>query len=250
MVPLPLPLPNPYPWPLGVTKPLHFPSPQRCPWVVSSSGHMYMAFFIVCNWESQFYAVWHASVFITTIPSIFEDLYHYQLGIAGLHYLTFSVSLTARSQINARYMDWVYKYLKSRNGGVGKPEFRLREFQWWDLVGSPSNWSCVVANIVSGTILLPIRLLISSWSAQNHVFWLVPVSQSPMGWWWSMWQDLPEGQNTGHDTKPHVISPLQYTWRPCCNSFEFEGLGEMETMTFNCPQKYMLYGTCMAFSWP
>ena len=64
-----------------------------------------------------------------TIPSIFQDVYHDRLGIAGLHYLAFGVGLMAGSQINARYMDRVYKYLKSRNGGVGKPEFRLREFQ-------------------------------------------------------------------------------------------------------------------------
>ncbi len=31
-----------------------------------------------------------------------------------------------------------------------------------------------VANIVPGTILLPIGLLITGWTTQNHVFWLVP----------------------------------------------------------------------------
>jgi len=65
-------------------------------------------------------------LFITTIPSIFQDVYHERVGIAGLHYLALGVGLTCGSQINARFMDRVYKSLKSRNGGVGRPEFRLR----------------------------------------------------------------------------------------------------------------------------
>ena len=31
-------------------------------------------------------------------------------------------------QINSVLMDPVYKRLKTRNGGVGKPEYRLRKF--------------------------------------------------------------------------------------------------------------------------
>lgn len=35
-----------------------------------------------------------------------------------------------RFQINARYMDRIYIWLKGRYGrGVGQPEFRLREFE-------------------------------------------------------------------------------------------------------------------------
>lgn len=31
------------------------------------------------------------------------------------------------SQFNARLLDVIYKRLKARNGGIGEPEFRLRE---------------------------------------------------------------------------------------------------------------------------
>lgn len=31
-----------------------------------------------------------------------------------------------------------------------------------------------IASMVPGTIFLPIGLLLNGWSAQNHVFWLVP----------------------------------------------------------------------------
>jgi len=52
-------------------------------------------------------------------------------------------------------LDYVYKYFAAKNGGVGKPEFRL-----------PS--------MVPGTIILPIGLFIFGWTAEKHVFWLVP----------------------------------------------------------------------------
>ena len=48
---------------------------------------------------------------------------------------------------------------------------------------SPNNsFSFVtVANIVPGTILLPIGLLITGWSIQGRVFWLVPDIVSDLG---------------------------------------------------------------------
>lgn len=36
------------------------------------------------------------------------------------------------------------------------------------------SFSLTVANIVPGTILLPMGLLITGWTTQHHVFWLVP----------------------------------------------------------------------------
>ena len=60
------------------------------------------------------------------MPSIFEGVYQQSVGIAGLHYISLGIGLTAASQLNARTLDQVYVYLKNKNGGVGKPEFRLR----------------------------------------------------------------------------------------------------------------------------
>ncbi|TFY74084.1 hypothetical protein EWM64_g9928 [Hericium alpestre] len=94
-------------------------------------------------------------LFITTIPGIFEGVYHERVGIAGLHYLALGIGLSGASQVNARLLDRVYSMLKERNGGVGKPEFRL-----------PSMFPA--------TVLLPAGLFITGWTAQNHVFWLVP----------------------------------------------------------------------------
>jgi len=52
---------------------------------------------------------------------------------------------------------------------------------WFLFFGPINNSFCgSVANIVPGTILLPIGLLLSGWTAQNHVFWLVPDVVSDM----------------------------------------------------------------------
>lgn len=66
------------------------------------------------------------SVFLTTIDTIFEDVYQEETGIAGLNYFALGVGLTGASQINARFMDRIYMYFQRKNG-VGKPEYRLRK---------------------------------------------------------------------------------------------------------------------------
>jgi hypothetical protein len=66
-------------------------------------------------------------VFLTTIPTIFQGVYGQRVGVAGLHYLALGVGLSGASQVNARLLDRVYLYFAGRNGGRGRPEFRLRE---------------------------------------------------------------------------------------------------------------------------
>ncbi|KAF8433769.1 MFS polyamine transporter [Boletus edulis BED1] len=94
-------------------------------------------------------------LFLTTIPSIFEGIYKQPVGIAGLHYIALGVGLTGASQLNAGTMDKIYVHLKNKNGGVGKPEFRL-----------PSMFI--------GTVLLPIGLLITGWTVEAHAHWIAP----------------------------------------------------------------------------
>lgn len=94
-------------------------------------------------------------LFLTTIPSIFQGTYQQSVGIAGLHYLSLGIGLFLASQLNALTMDKVYVYLKSKNGGVAKPEFRL-----------PA--------MVPGSLLLPIGCLIVGWTAEAHTHWIAP----------------------------------------------------------------------------
>ncbi|RDB16595.1 Efflux pump vrtL [Hypsizygus marmoreus] len=93
-------------------------------------------------------------LFLTNIPGIFEGVYHEQTGIAGLNYISIGLGLTLASQINARYMDRIYKYYKAKNNGVGEPEFRL-----------PS--------MVPATFILPAGLLIAGWSAEKKLHWIL-----------------------------------------------------------------------------
>ncbi|KAF8553172.1 MFS general substrate transporter [Imleria badia] len=94
-------------------------------------------------------------LFLTTMPSIFEGVYEQPVGIAGLHYIALGVGLTGASQLNARTLDKIYVYLRNKNGGVGKPEFRL-----------PAMFV--------GTLVLPIGLLITGWTVQAHTHWIAP----------------------------------------------------------------------------
>ncbi|EIW85967.1 MFS polyamine transporter [Coniophora puteana RWD-64-598 SS2] len=94
-------------------------------------------------------------LFLTTMPDIFGTLYNESPGIAGLNYIALGVGLTGASQLNARTLDRIYIYYKNKNGGVGRPEFRL-----------PS--------MAIGTVILPIGLLIAGWTAQYKVHWIAP----------------------------------------------------------------------------
>ena len=113
-------------------------------------------------------------VFLTTMPSIFEGVYQQPVGIAGLHYIALGIGLTAASQLNARTMDKVYVYLKNKNGGVGKPEFRLRSFFPPFFLVQQMLIHLVTAAMFVGTLVLPVGLLITGWTVQAHTHWIAP----------------------------------------------------------------------------
>ncbi len=66
------------------------------------------------------------TVFLTTIPSIFEGVYQEPVGTAGLHYLALGLGSVAAAQFSGRLIDMSYKRLCAHYNGVGKPEYRLR----------------------------------------------------------------------------------------------------------------------------
>jgi len=111
------------------------------------------------------------------MPVIFATVYHERIGIAGLHYIALGVGLSVASQVNARYMDRIYIHFKNKNGGVGEPEFRLRQLG--------VSFTCVIppylrlrfavnlASMIPGTVLLPLGLLLTGWSAHNGLHWVV-----------------------------------------------------------------------------
>jgi len=73
---------------------------------LASTWHLYMAIFTVCTLNLlNLDVVLYIPVFITTIHAIFQDVYHQQVGIAGLHYLALGIGLTVGSQLSTIFMD-------------------------------------------------------------------------------------------------------------------------------------------------
>ncbi|KAF9531434.1 MFS polyamine transporter [Crepidotus variabilis] len=93
-------------------------------------------------------------LYLTQIPPIFEHVYHQPVGIAGLHYIALGTGVTIASQANAMFMDPIYTRFKAKNRGIGEPEFRL-----------PS--------MMVGSVILPIGLLLSGWSAEYALHWII-----------------------------------------------------------------------------
>ena len=94
---------------------------------------------------------------ISSFAALFTSprYYNESIGIAGLNYLALAIGYFLGSQISARFNNWLYRRLKKKNNGVGKPEFRI-----------PVMLPC--------TVLLPIGLFWFGWSAEARVHWIMP----------------------------------------------------------------------------
>ena len=56
---------------------------------------------------------------------LWVDEYHESRGISGLNYISLGLGFFLGSQITAPLNDRIYRRMKKRNNGVGKPEFRI-----------------------------------------------------------------------------------------------------------------------------
>jgi len=92
---------------------------------------------------------------LSTFPGLWENEYHESVGIGGLNYIALGVGFFLGTQICAPLQDKIYRALKARNNGVGKPEFR-------------------VPLMIPGALLVPIGLFWYGWSAQAHTHWILP----------------------------------------------------------------------------
>lgn len=64
-------------------------------------------------------------ILLTTTSSIYEGVYGQNVAIASLHYIALMLGFMAASQGGARGLDVIYRRLKAKRGGQGKPEYRL-----------------------------------------------------------------------------------------------------------------------------
>jgi multidrug resistance protein len=92
---------------------------------------------------------------LSTFPTLWTDVYHESIAIGGLNYISLGVGLFLGTQICAPSQDRIYRALKKRNNGVGKPEFR-------------------VPLMIPGAFLVPVGLFWYGWSAEAKLHWIMP----------------------------------------------------------------------------
>lgn len=92
---------------------------------------------------------------LAEFPKVFKEEYNMRPGIASLHYIPFLIGFLISGQIGGRFVDMMYRYLKKRNHGVGKPEFKL-------------------PLLLATGIFMPAGLIVYGWSANYHTHWIVP----------------------------------------------------------------------------
>ncbi|KAL4817763.1 major facilitator superfamily domain-containing protein [Aspergillus spinulosporus] len=94
---------------------------------------------------------------LSTFPTLWtgEKYYNESVGIGGLNYISLGIGFWLGSQICAPLNDRIYRRLKARNNGVGKPEFRVPLL-------------CIAA------LLTPAGLFIYGWTGQYRTHWIAP----------------------------------------------------------------------------
>lgn len=95
-----------------------------------------------------------AYLMFATFPEIWTVVYHMEPGIGGLNYLSTAIGSFVGLFLNLKLVDRIYKTLKARNNGVGKPEFRM-----------PS--------LAVGSVISTIGLFWYGWSI-GRTHWIMP----------------------------------------------------------------------------
>lgn len=60
------------------------------------------------------------------MPLMFQGTYGESVSVSGLNYIALGIGVTGASLMNAKFTDYIFKYLKDRNGGAREPEYRIR----------------------------------------------------------------------------------------------------------------------------
>ncbi|KIW09458.1 uncharacterized protein PV09_00338 [Verruconis gallopava] len=92
---------------------------------------------------------------LSTFPGLWTNAYHENSGIGGLNYISLGLGFFLGTQITAPLIDRMYRRLKKRNNGVGKPEFR-------------------VPIMFVGSLFIPVGLFWYGWSAKARIHWIMP----------------------------------------------------------------------------
>ncbi|KAK4987671.1 hypothetical protein LTR66_007535 [Elasticomyces elasticus] len=92
---------------------------------------------------------------LSTFPRLWTEIYYETIGIGGLNYISLGLGFFSGTQVCAPLNDRIYRRLKNRNNGVGKPEFRI-------------------PLMMPASLVIPIGLFWYGWSAQAGLHWIMP----------------------------------------------------------------------------
>lgn len=96
-----------------------------------------------------------AYLMLSTFPILWTERYGMSVGAGSLNFISMGIGFFLGTQITAPINDMLYRRLKKRNHGVGKPEFR-------------------VPLMIPASVLVPIGLFWYGWSAQAKLHWIMP----------------------------------------------------------------------------
>lgn len=92
---------------------------------------------------------------ISTFPLLWVDRYGMSTNIGSLNFISIGLGFFLGTQISSPISDALYRRLKARNNGVGKPEFR-------------------VPLLIPSSLLIPAGIFWYGWSAQARLHWIMP----------------------------------------------------------------------------
>jgi hypothetical protein len=95
-------------------------------------------------------------ILITTFTTVFENLYQFHAGSAGLSFLGIGVGCIVGVLALGIASDKIFVTMVKNNNGIGKPEYRL-----------PLMIFC--------SLFIPVGLLIYGWTAENRLHWIIPI---------------------------------------------------------------------------
>ncbi|KAG9004704.1 hypothetical protein FRB94_002546 [Tulasnella sp. JGI-2019a] len=136
----------------------HRPALKDVLWVNLTRPVILLTRSFICFMLSLYMSVIYGILYLmfVTFPSLYEDFYGWGPGVSGLSYLGVGIGFLIGVILGGVFVDKIYIRLRDRNGGVGKPEFRI-------------------PMMFFGSACLPIGLLWYGWTADKHLNWILPI---------------------------------------------------------------------------
>ncbi|RDX53972.1 multidrug resistance protein 4 [Lentinus brumalis] len=127
-------------------------------WVDMTRPFILLTRSIICFLLSAYMALMYGIYYLmfAVFPEVFTGIYGFSLGVGGLAYIGLGVGFFAATLFGAWIGDLVYGNLVKKNGGKGKPEFRI-----------PA--------LVFGSLFVPVGIFWYGWSAQAQIHWIMPI---------------------------------------------------------------------------